>query len=123
MDLKLPASFRLFDHTIPTIVFNTRKHSDETNLCYYQVTRDTDVIHQVTHALYQRNIQSVLVEGGARLLQSFIDAELWDEARVITNTQLTIGTGLPSPVLSKEIHTETNNLHSDTIETFYRHEE
>ena len=35
-------------------------------------------------ACYQQKIQSVIVEGGARLLQSFIDEGIWDEARVIT---------------------------------------
>jgi diaminohydroxyphosphoribosylaminopyrimidine deaminase/5-amino-6-(5-phosphoribosylamino)uracil reductase len=50
--------------------------------------------------LYRQNIQSVLVEGGAKLLQSFIDAGLWDEARVITNTDLVIGEGVDAPVLS-----------------------
>jgi riboflavin biosynthesis pyrimidine reductase len=37
------------------------------------------------------------VEGGATLLQSFIDQGLWDEARVITNNDLNIPDGLPSP--------------------------
>jgi diaminohydroxyphosphoribosylaminopyrimidine deaminase/5-amino-6-(5-phosphoribosylamino)uracil reductase len=39
----------------------------------------------------------VLVEGGAQLLQSFIDEGSWDEARVITNLSLIAGEGLPAP--------------------------
>jgi diaminohydroxyphosphoribosylaminopyrimidine deaminase/5-amino-6-(5-phosphoribosylamino)uracil reductase len=50
--------------------------------------------------LYQLKIQSVLVEGGARLLQSFIDEGYWDEARVITNNELELPGGLAAPVLS-----------------------
>ena len=37
------------------------------------------------------------MEGGARLLQSFIDEGIWDEARVITNQSLVIDEGLPAP--------------------------
>lgn len=122
MDLKLPESLRLFDHSVRTIVFNTKKHSEEPNLLYYQITEDTSVVDQLVHALHQLKLQSVLVEGGARLLQSFIDAGLWDEARIIRNTALNIEQGLLAPELSNEIHRETTTLLSDTIETFYRHE-
>jgi diaminohydroxyphosphoribosylaminopyrimidine deaminase/5-amino-6-(5-phosphoribosylamino)uracil reductase len=45
------------------------------------------------------NIQSVLVEGGAKTLQSFIDTGLWDEARVITNENLFIENGIAAPGL------------------------
>ena len=68
-------------------------------LLYYQLATDSSLVHQIVIALYQLNIQSVLVEGGARLLQSFIDEGYWDEARVITNEGLQIPEGLPSPVL------------------------
>jgi diaminohydroxyphosphoribosylaminopyrimidine deaminase/5-amino-6-(5-phosphoribosylamino)uracil reductase len=44
-------------------------------------------------------IQSVIVEGGAMLLQSFIDEGLWDEARVIKNEELKINNGLSAPQL------------------------
>lgn len=56
-------------------------------------------------ALYDLKIQSVLVEGGAMLLQSFIDAGVWDEARIINNEELTLrqaqgNNGLHAPVLN-----------------------
>ena len=64
---------------------------------HYQVTGDVNLAHQVVNALYQMKIQSVLVEGGARLLQSFIDEELWDEIRVIKNEEIRIKNGLAAP--------------------------
>ena len=54
------------------------------------LSKEGDIIHQLMNALYKLNIQSVLVEGGAKMLQSFIDEGLWDEVRVITNRQLTL---------------------------------
>jgi diaminohydroxyphosphoribosylaminopyrimidine deaminase/5-amino-6-(5-phosphoribosylamino)uracil reductase len=131
MDLKLSSSLKLFDDEAPTIVFNKIKHDlDESffenffmtkrgkGLFFYQVTEDIGLVHQIINALYQLKIQSVIVEGGSRLLQSFIDEGMWDEARVITNRQLTIGNGLSSPILQDCQKIEEINFTTDTIETF-----
>jgi diaminohydroxyphosphoribosylaminopyrimidine deaminase/5-amino-6-(5-phosphoribosylamino)uracil reductase len=47
--------------------------------------------------LHAHNIQSLIVEGGAKTLQSFIDQDLWDEIRLETNTTMTVGDGTPAP--------------------------
>jgi len=69
--------------------------------------------------LYQLRIQSVLVEGGAALLQSFIDEGYWDEARVITNETLQIADGLASPVMPGPRLTGQEKFFSDLI-NYYR---
>lgn len=97
MELRLPASLKLFNEEVQTIVFNSRKHGKEGHVSYYQVTHDVSLVHQLLNAACQLNLQSILVEGGARLLQSFIDEDCWDEARVIENGLLNIKTGLPAP--------------------------
>jgi diaminohydroxyphosphoribosylaminopyrimidine deaminase / 5-amino-6-(5-phosphoribosylamino)uracil reductase len=134
MDLKLPSSLKIFDQQQPTIIFNTKVHSEESEwsapspfmervgVRYYQVTEDVNIVHQILNALYQLKIQSILVEGGARLLQSFIDEGMWDEARIISNRQLTIGNGLPAPHLKNALKIEEQRLLSDTIE-IYKHSE
>jgi len=115
-DLRLPSTLQLFDAQVRTIVFNTRQHEERNpNLLYYQVTRDVDLVHQVSNALYQLNILSVLVEGGAQLLQSFIDAGYWDEARIITNQQLFAGAGIAAPVLPSATLVHTEQIGSDRI--------
>src|SRR5207248_709054 len=76
MNLRLPSSLQLFNGKVRTIVFNGLQHQEQENLLYYQVTHDVNIVHQIVHALYHLNIQSVLVEGGAQLLQSFIDEGL-----------------------------------------------
>ncbi len=118
MDLRLPASLQLFNRQVKTVVFNALQHKEEENLLYYQVTRDVSIVHQVTHALYQLKIQSVLVEGGAQLLQSFIDEGLWDECRIITNPGLFAHTGIPAPVLTKGVLQQQQQLAGDTIHYF-----
>ena len=56
--------------------------------------------------LASRNIQSVLIEGGAQLHASFVELGLWDEARIIT-APLNLGSGVKAPVISgDELKTE-----------------
>ncbi|TMI93547.1 MAG: riboflavin biosynthesis protein RibD, partial [Bacteroidetes bacterium] len=98
MELKLPASLKIFNGKQRTVVFNKVKHEENGHLTYYQVTEDVSMVHQIVNALYQMKIQSVIVEGGARLLQSFIDEEMWDEARIIKNEKLMINNGLSAPI-------------------------
>lgn len=128
-DLRLPKTLKLFDSKNPTIVFNTKAHTlppgkvsveelRQIETGYYQVTEDVSLIHQMMNALYQLNIQSVLIEGGSYLLQSFIDEGIWDETKVITNEQLSLGAGLPAPVLKDEVLKSTESIFSDVIRTY-----
>jgi diaminohydroxyphosphoribosylaminopyrimidine deaminase/5-amino-6-(5-phosphoribosylamino)uracil reductase len=113
-DLKLPSSLKLFDGKIKTVVFNKHKQS-EGELSYYKIDDSKDIIPQILNALHQLKIQSVIVEGGAKLLQSFIDAGYWDEARVITNTILLIENGINAPVLKEDTLTTEEMILQDRI--------
>ncbi len=126
MDLRLPEDLKVFDGQAPTIVFNRIKHAmdgfgrgRETVIAgkvyYYQLAADSDLIHQLAVALYREKILSVLVEGGARLLQSFLDAGYWDEARVITNRDMLAPGGLPAPILEDAVIRHREELFSDSI--------
>jgi len=67
------------------------------------------------NALYQLKIQSIIVEGGARLLQSFIDEEIWDEARIIKNTTLVIRSGLPGPRIKDGNEIAMSSIFTDNV--------
>jgi len=118
MDLQLPASLQLFDRQVPTIVFNTVKHEEQQNLLYYQVTNDVSIVHQVINALYRLRVLSVLVEGGTRLLQSFIDEGVWDEIRLLRAQKTTPHNGIPAPMISKAQWRSRETIFTDTIEYF-----
>jgi len=120
MDLRLPPSLNLFDKKVRTIVFNSIQHEQQDNLLYYQVTKDVSLVHQIANALYQQKILSVLVEGGAQLLQSFIDEDYWDEARIITNNTLFVEGGIAAPVLSAGTLVQTQQVATDTIQIIKR---
>lgn len=124
LNLRLPPSLQLFDESIPTVVFNKHRHSlpfekispqQLSGVQYYQVAEDAALVHQLLNGLYRLNVQSILVEGGARLLQSFIEEGLWDEARVITNEELAIGNGLPAPQLTNQSPVKSERVFTDTV--------
>jgi diaminohydroxyphosphoribosylaminopyrimidine deaminase / 5-amino-6-(5-phosphoribosylamino)uracil reductase len=117
MHLQLPASLQLLDGKVPTIIFNSIQHEERANLRYYQVTEDVSIVHQVVNALYQLRMQSVLVEGGAKLLQSFIDEGMWDEIRLIRGNQ-SAGAGIPAPIMSNAKWRQRETMDTDIIEYF-----
>ena len=80
--LSLPTHLRLFDGQVETIVFTEHEKEDTHNLIYIRLDFSIDILPQIMTVLYERKIQSLLVEGGSHLLQSFIDSELWDEIYV-----------------------------------------
>ncbi|MEW6467594.1 MAG: bifunctional diaminohydroxyphosphoribosylaminopyrimidine deaminase/5-amino-6-(5-phosphoribosylamino)uracil reductase RibD [Bacteroidota bacterium] len=91
-ELRLPAGAKIFDEAAPTLVFNAqrsgRRGNAELIACYE--------LPAVMKELHARSIQSVIVEGGTRLIRSFVELGLWDEMRVLTSP-LKFGTGVPAP--------------------------
>lgn len=83
---RLPRPLHVFDDSTKTLVFVYRDQIPSTN--YHQtrfigIDKTGSLTTQVLEALYQEGIQSLIVEGGTQLLQTFIDARLWDEAQVL----------------------------------------
>ena len=118
--LKLPSSLHVFDGQVPTIVFNERKEEAIEKLRYHQLNFEENLPLQICQALYQLNLQSVLVEGGTKLLQSFINADCFDEIRLIENPSLRIGNGLAAPNFPPLPLQERIELQGDRISIFRR---
>jgi diaminohydroxyphosphoribosylaminopyrimidine deaminase/5-amino-6-(5-phosphoribosylamino)uracil reductase len=99
----LPPSLNLFDGSLPTVVYTAREIVGKFGKNVEQIVLDfsNDVLPQILSHLHSLKIQSLLVEGGAKLLQSFIDASLWDNVRVEINRSLAVGEGVSAPVISK----------------------
>ena len=77
--LSLPKDLQIFDGDIPTLIFTEKEYPAERNITYITIDFNHNPLMQIMEELYQRKIQSLLVEGGSQLLQSFIDNDLWDE--------------------------------------------
>lgn len=98
-NLSLPRDLSLFDGKARTLVFTQKP--DLSNLPYteyIQLDFSQDILPQIMTILHQQKLQSLLVEGGSTLLQSFIDAELWDEAYIEQSTVRLQG-GIKSPLI------------------------
>ena len=82
-NLKLPKTLNLFDNSVKTFVFNTKKTEIEDKTIYIQIEDFDHFLPQyILFQMYLQDIQSVIIEGGIKTLQTFIDARLWDEARI-----------------------------------------
>lgn len=106
--LRIPKHYYLFDKSTPTLIFTALDEPAQPNLEFIKIDFEKAVIPQVLNELYKRNIQSIIVEGGEQLLNSFIDANLWDAARVfIADKKLMKGVNAPvlnaSPVVRENI--------------------
>jgi diaminohydroxyphosphoribosylaminopyrimidine deaminase/5-amino-6-(5-phosphoribosylamino)uracil reductase len=112
-DLKLSSGLNLFDSNAKTLIFNTIKN-DETNSNIFIKTSFTNLVLNVLKELHKQNIQSVIIEGGTITLQSFIDAKLWDEARIFT-TNKELNDGVKSPNIEGKMLFETV-LEGDKLE-------
>ena len=97
---RIPKTADVFDNQVKTIVFSKNKAMlTSENTIFEEIDFQQNIAHQIVERLYQHQIQSVIIEGGAKTLQTFIDDKLWDEARVfIGNGQF--GNGIKAPVLN-----------------------
>lgn len=120
-ELSLPGNLHLFDGTVRTIVFNFKKEEETPAVIYHRLRPGAELLQQLCAALYGRRILSLIVEGGARLIQSFIDAGLWDEARVLTNRELVIHEGVQAPRLRDFRKMDAWELGADSV-TIFQHE-
>ncbi len=118
---RLPAHLHVLDGTVPTLIFNGEKEEKNGNNHWYRLNKTKPVLPQVLEALHELQVQSIMVEGGAALLQSFIDAGLWDETRVIVNPAMEIGEGLQAPQLSQARQKQTITAGEDIIHFYLHH--
>jgi diaminohydroxyphosphoribosylaminopyrimidine deaminase/5-amino-6-(5-phosphoribosylamino)uracil reductase len=118
-ELRLPDYLNIFDRKAPTIILNRKKEMQSGELLFKKINGEQTDIPSILSSLHSLHVLSILVEGGAKLLRSFIETELWDEIRIITNTEMVIEGGIPSPDFKKAKHLKTENFVSDRI-SYYR---
>ena len=101
-DLNIPENSNLLDGNTPTLIYTSKKKESEKNIIYQKIEFDKNILPQIMTDLYNRNVQSLIVEGGSILLNSFIQSGLWDEARVETASIL-LGSGVAVPYLKGDL--------------------
>lgn len=116
-NLQIPHTHHIFDHEAATWIINEQKETTNGNVHFVQLPFDDTLLPQLLNKLHQNKIQSIIIEGGTILLSSFIQAGLWDEARVFTGN-ITLGKGIAAPHLKNESEALTTISGNDRLQVF-----
>jgi diaminohydroxyphosphoribosylaminopyrimidine deaminase / 5-amino-6-(5-phosphoribosylamino)uracil reductase len=99
-NLQVPLSNHIFNAEAKTIIFNEIKTDVVDNIHYIQMEDMHFYLAQkIAFQLYLMDIQSVIIEGGANILNQFLSTNLWDEARIFTSSNSWTD-GVPSPAIN-----------------------
>ena len=94
---RLPQTLNVFSNDADTVLFTTKPGTDREHLKHVRLSSEQAPLTEIMGHLFDTGIQSLLVEGGAVLIESFIASGLWDEARIFTGTiSFTRGVRAPS---------------------------
>jgi len=115
-NLRLSPTLYLFDQTQPTLCYNLHKDETNANVQYIKCTQPDNLLPEIMADLYQRKVQSVLVEGGTVLFQELLSRNLWDEIRVF-NASKTFGKGIYAPRFGG-ILADQERIGTDTLSVF-----
>ncbi|MBL7681869.1 MAG: bifunctional diaminohydroxyphosphoribosylaminopyrimidine deaminase/5-amino-6-(5-phosphoribosylamino)uracil reductase RibD [Flavipsychrobacter sp.] len=115
--LILPTNLKLFKRETDTWVVNDKKDEQGDNLQYIKLEFDEHLLENILQRLYDAKVQSLIVEGGAKLLHTFIAKGLWDEARVIIGDKV-IEHGIAAPVLTNTAEAFETSLAEDMLHVY-----
>jgi diaminohydroxyphosphoribosylaminopyrimidine deaminase/5-amino-6-(5-phosphoribosylamino)uracil reductase len=117
-NLKIHQDANVFDQSTSTLVLTENKYSSNylKNIKYEVLDYSKPLAKQICNALFKYNSTSLIVEGGAQTLQSFIDAGLWDEARIFTGSTF-FYKGIKAPVFSGKLIV-TRKIGNDTLNSY-----
>jgi len=112
-ELKVDVMHNIYDLSAPTLIYNDVKNETEKKHEFVRIDFKANILHQVLSSLHEKNILSVIVEGGTKLLQSFIDENCWDEARIFTGNKF-LESGIKAPGINGKIISR-ENIFNDTL--------
>jgi diaminohydroxyphosphoribosylaminopyrimidine deaminase / 5-amino-6-(5-phosphoribosylamino)uracil reductase len=117
-NLRLPESLQIFNTASSTIIFNTIREQQRGNIYYCKLENVKDLLPGILKKLYSLDIQSVLVEGGKALHESFLHSGNWDEVRRITSLEKNLPEGYPAPAFPEMMLVDSAQVLTDRIDYF-----
>jgi diaminohydroxyphosphoribosylaminopyrimidine deaminase/5-amino-6-(5-phosphoribosylamino)uracil reductase len=117
--LKLPEEVSVLDREVKTIIITEKEKNNEENLFYEKIDFSENLASQICDIIYRYKIQSLIVEGGMKTLQTFIDEKLWDEA-LIFKGNVNFGKGIAAPKFHENQFSE-EKIKTDTLQQFKNH--
>ena len=112
--LKIPTNLNIYDTSIKTIFITEKESNNRKNIFFEKISFSNLVASQICDVLFKHKIQSVIVEGGAKTVQTFIDENLWDEARVF-ESEVSFTNGVKAPVINEPKVLSEKNIKGDIL--------
>lgn len=116
--LRIPSAYHLFDKSQATICYTIEKEEEQENLIFKKIDFNKKIVPQLLADLYERKVQSIIIEGGNQLLAEFMELELWDEARIF-KSQTTFEKGIAAPKINHD-QGKRELIDSDELITIFR---
>ncbi|WP_116788995.1 bifunctional diaminohydroxyphosphoribosylaminopyrimidine deaminase/5-amino-6-(5-phosphoribosylamino)uracil reductase RibD [Flavobacterium psychrotrophum] len=112
---RIPDSYAVKNQKIKSIILTEKSNFAILDILLYEtVPFNDDLPYTIGTILHRHGLLSVIVEGGRQTLQSFIDANLWDEARVFKGLSV-FGKGTLAPVLTGNLVSRENILDDELL--------
>lgn len=115
--LTLSKEKNVFDNSQETFILNYVKEGREENNVFLKLNENKPFVEQVLERLYEQKICSIVVEGGEKTLNKFLEANLWDEANVIVGEK-NFGKGVKAPVISQGL-VSMENIGGDILKIYH----
>jgi diaminohydroxyphosphoribosylaminopyrimidine deaminase/5-amino-6-(5-phosphoribosylamino)uracil reductase len=112
----LPDDLFLKDQQQETIIFNEKKEGKEGAINWKHLSKTKPLIPQIIEGL--NFVNSLIVEGGAKTLQAFIDEGFWDEIHLWKSDNKTLGSGIIAPKLKQAKLMDLLQLNEDKLFLF-----
>ncbi len=116
-DLSLPLHLNIFNSDAETLILNYKTDKSDGHIKYMRLNSKKNFVANICEILYKIQIQSIIIEGGTKLINTFINAGLWDEARVFTG-QVKFESGIRGPSLGL-LPSDTIALGKDVLKIYY----
>ncbi len=95
---RIPSNYTILNNQSRTLIFTESDNQNSDKTEFIKVDFAQEGLKKIVEEIYKRNINSILVEGGAKLHESFINLGLWDEAHIEISKQ-EIGNGIKAPYI------------------------
>lgn len=111
---RIPKNSNILDGQVKTIVFCKSNPSFEKENCIFEILNfENNIVNQILQVAYKHQIQSVIIEGGRQTLQTFIDENLWDEARIFKSKTI-LKRGIKAPIIGLK-NIENHSIDNDKL--------
>lgn len=115
---KIPMEYKIMDGSVPTLIFTENDRASIEGVDFIKTDFSQDIITRILSELYKREKLSLIVEGGSKVLKSFIEAKMWDEARVEI-ADVSLGKGIDAPKLESSMLDRSEKF-DQNIMLYYR---